>query len=120
MRHRFLSSILVLVAVLCYSLAIFAQAPAPTNAKSANEAIYSGKHHEGSVSPHDLSGVWMVSENFRFSPIHEPPEQFPSALGIGETECRTHGPSKGFAAGAMPAAKRRWARTRISAAVKSA
>ncbi|MGA7793691.1 MAG: hypothetical protein WCA19_11685 [Candidatus Acidiferrales bacterium] len=76
MRHRFLSSILVLVAVLCYSLTIFAQASAPTNAKSANEAIYSGKHHEGLVSPHDLSGVWMVSENFRFSPIHEPPNSF--------------------------------------------
>jgi hypothetical protein len=76
MRHRFLSSIFALVAVLCFSLAIFAQAPPPTDAKSANEAIYSGKHHEGSVSPHDLSGVWMVSENFRFSPIHEPPNSF--------------------------------------------
>jgi hypothetical protein len=76
MRHRFLSSILALVAVLCYSLTIFAQASAPTNAKSANEAIYSGKHHEGTVAPHDLSGVWMVSENFRFSPIHEPPNSF--------------------------------------------
>jgi len=76
MRHRFLSSILSLVAVLCFSLASFAQAPAPTDAKSANEAIYSGKRHEGAVPPHDLSGVWMVSENFRFSPIHEPPSSF--------------------------------------------
>lgn len=62
--------------MLCWSLAVFAQASAPPNAKSANEAIYSGKHHEGSVPPHDLSGVWMVSENFRFSPIHEAPESF--------------------------------------------
>ena len=69
-------SVLTLVAVLCFSLASFAQAPAPTDAKSANEAIYSGKHHEGAVPPHDLSGVWMVSENFRFSPIHEPPSSF--------------------------------------------
>ena len=76
MRHRFLISTFALVAVLCFSLAIFAQAPAPTDAKSSNEAIYSGKHHEGSVPPHDLSGVWMVSENFRFSPIHEPPNSF--------------------------------------------
>ena len=44
MRHRFLSLILSPVAVLCYSLAVFAQASAPSNAKSANEAIYSGKH----------------------------------------------------------------------------
>jgi hypothetical protein len=76
MRHRFLSSIIGPVAVLCFSLAIFAQAPAPSDAKKANEAIYSGKHHEGAVPPHDLSGVWMVSENFRFSPIHEPPNSF--------------------------------------------
>ena len=76
MRHRFLSSIVALVAVLCFSPAVFAQTPPPTDAKNANEAIYSGKHHEGSVPPHDLSGVWMVTENFRFSPIHEPPNSF--------------------------------------------
>jgi hypothetical protein len=76
MRHPFLSPIIVLVAVLCFSLTIFGQAPVLTDAKSANEAIYSGKHHEGSVPPHELSGVWMVSENFRFSPIHEPPSSF--------------------------------------------
>jgi hypothetical protein len=76
MRHRFLSSITVPVAVLCFPLAIVAQAQAPGDAKKANEAIYSGKHHEGSAAPHDLSGVWMVSENFRFSPIHEPPNSF--------------------------------------------
>ncbi len=76
MHHRFLSLIVALVAVLCFSLAIYAQAPAPVDANSANEAIYSGKHHEGSVPPHDFSGVWMVSENFRFSPIHEPPNSF--------------------------------------------
>jgi hypothetical protein len=76
MRHRFLSGVVALPAVLCCSLATFAQAPAPPDAKSASEAIYSGKHHEGSVPPHDLSGVWMVSENFRFSPIHEPPSSF--------------------------------------------
>jgi len=76
MRHRFLSPIFALVAGLCFPLAISAQAPSPTDAKSANEAIYSGKHDEGAVPPHDLSGVWMVSENFRFSPIHEPPNSF--------------------------------------------
>ena len=47
MRHRFPSSIAALVAALCFSPTTFAQAPAATNAKSANEAIYSGKHHEG-------------------------------------------------------------------------
>jgi hypothetical protein len=76
MRHRFLSSIIALVAVPCFSLTIFSQAPDSGDAKGANEAIYSGKHHEGSVPPHDFSGVWMVSENFRFSPIHEPPNSF--------------------------------------------
>jgi hypothetical protein len=76
MRHRFLGSIAALVAVPCFSLAAFAQAPAAPDAKSANEAIYLGKHHEGSVTPHDLSGVWMVGDNFRFSPIHEPPTSF--------------------------------------------
>jgi hypothetical protein len=76
MRHRFLSSIFALAAVLCFPLAISAQAPSPTDAKSANEAIYSGKHHEGAVPSHELSGVWMVSENLRFSPIHEPPNSF--------------------------------------------
>lgn len=76
MRHRFLSSIVALVAGLGFAPAIFAQTAAPPDAKSANEAIYSGKHHEGSAPPHDISGVWMVSENFRFSPIHEPPSSF--------------------------------------------
>lgn len=76
MPHRFLSSIIAPVAVLCFPLAVFAQAQAPGDAKKANEAIYSGKHHEGAVPPHDLSGVWMVSENFRFSPIHEAPNSF--------------------------------------------
>lgn len=76
MPHRFLSSIIAPVAVLCFPLSVLAQAQAPSDAKKANEAIYSGKHHEGAVPPHDLSGVWMVGENFRFSPIHEPPDSF--------------------------------------------
>jgi hypothetical protein len=76
MRHPFLSSIVALVAVLFSSLATFAQAPAAADPKSANQAIYSGKHHEGSAPPHDLSGIWMVAEGFRFSPIHEPPASF--------------------------------------------
>jgi hypothetical protein len=88
MRHRFLSSIVALASVLCLSLATFAQAPTAPDAKSANEAIYSGKHHEGSVSPHDLSGVWMVGGDFRFLPIHEPPNSFlqPWALAKLNTE----------------------------------
>jgi hypothetical protein len=72
MCNRFLSAIVALVVVLVLSPASFAQ----TDAKAANQAIYSGKHHEGSVPPHDLSGVWMVSEDYRFSPIHEPPSSF--------------------------------------------
>jgi hypothetical protein len=72
MRNRFLSAIFVLAAVLAFSRVSFAQ----IDPKAANQAIYSGKHHEGSVKPHDLSGVWMVSENFRFSPIHEQPASF--------------------------------------------
>jgi hypothetical protein len=39
MRHRFVSSIFALVAALHFSPAVFAQAPPPTDAKSANEAI---------------------------------------------------------------------------------
>ena len=76
MRHRFLSSMVALMAALGFAPAIFAQAAAPPDAKSANQAIYSGKHHEGSVPHHDISGVWMVSEDFRFSSIHEPPSTF--------------------------------------------
>jgi hypothetical protein len=72
MRNRFLSAIFVLAAVLVFSRVSIAQ----IDPKAANQAIYSGKHHEGSVKPHDLSGVWMVSENFRFSPIHEQPASF--------------------------------------------
>jgi hypothetical protein len=80
MRNRFLNSIVVLVAVLAFSRAIFAQTVAQigtqTDAKTAAKAIYAGKHHEGSVPSHDISGVWMVSEDFRFSPIHERPNTF--------------------------------------------
>jgi len=72
MRNRFLSVVFVLAAVLVVSRVSIAQ----IDPKAANQAIYSGKHHEGSVKPHDLSGVWMVSENFRFSPIHEQPASF--------------------------------------------
>jgi hypothetical protein len=72
MRNRIVSGIVVLTGVLLFSCAGFSQtsaqtsgktgqaetksAPAP-DAKAANQAIYSGKHHEGSVKPHDLSGV---------------------------------------------------------------
>src|SRR6202051_1239430 len=76
MRDRFLTSILALLTLLALSRALFAQTTAPADPKAANQAIYSGKHHEGSLTPHDLSGVWMVSEDFRFSPIHEPPNTF--------------------------------------------
>ena len=76
MRHRFMGAIVALAAVLCLSRAAFAQAPAAPDAKSANEAIYSGKHHDGSVSPRDFSGVWMAPDNFRSAPIHEPPSSF--------------------------------------------
>ena len=76
MRGRFLSSIVAPVAVLCFSLAAFAQAPSSADSKAANQAVYQGKHHEGSVPPHDLSGIWMVTGDFRFLPIHEPPKSF--------------------------------------------
>jgi hypothetical protein len=86
MRYRN-PSLVVLIALLSFSAATLAQsntkASGQSDAKSAtpdpkalNQAIYSGKHHEGSVKPHDLSGVWMVSEDFRFSPIHEAPNTF--------------------------------------------
>jgi len=76
MRSRFLTSIVALAALFAFSRAIFAQTTPSPDPKAANQAIYSGKHHEGSVPPHDISGVWMVSEDFRFSPIHEAPNTF--------------------------------------------
>jgi hypothetical protein len=73
MGNRFLSSIVVLMAVLAFSRGIFAQ----TDAKTAAQAIYAGKHHEGSVPPHDISGVWMIGTDFRSSQhINEPPSTF--------------------------------------------
>ncbi len=72
MRKRFLNSVVALVVTLAFARAIFAQ----TDAKTAAQAIYAGKHHEGVVEPHDISGVWMVSANFRSSPTHEPPNTF--------------------------------------------
>ena len=88
MRNRYLHAIAALAATVVLSRAAFSQTgsppgskagaktgtqttPAP-DAKNANQAIYSGTHHEGSVPPHDISGVWMISEDFRFSPTHEP------------------------------------------------
>ena len=65
-----------LAAAAAFPHAASAQNAAPMDPKAANQAIYSGKHHEGSLNPHDLSGVWMVSEDFRFSPIHEEPGSF--------------------------------------------
>lgn len=72
MRNRFAISVVALVALPAFSSASYAQ----TDAKTAAKAIYAGKRHEGSVPPHDISGVWMVGEDFRFSPIHEPPDAF--------------------------------------------
>jgi hypothetical protein len=65
-----------IAALFAFSGVALSQASAPTDAKSANQAIYSGTHHEGTVPHHDVSGVWMISEDFRFSPIHEPPSSF--------------------------------------------
>jgi hypothetical protein len=76
MRPGFRSSLAAVLVLPCFSFALFAQVPAAPDAKSANAAIYSGKRHEGEVPPHDLSGVWMVTGDFRFSPIHEPPASF--------------------------------------------
>lgn len=84
MRDRVFASFIGLVALVAFSQATFAQnsaqsdtrSAAPPDAKAANQAIYSGKHHDGTVPPHNLSGVWMVSENFRFSPVHELPNTF--------------------------------------------
>ena len=42
---------------MAFSCVVFAQ----TDTKTAAKEIYSGKHHEGTVQPHDLSGVWMAS-----------------------------------------------------------
>jgi hypothetical protein len=64
------------------------QTSAPPDAKARNQAIYSGTHHEGAVPHHDISGVWMISEDFRFSPTHEPPSSFlqPWALKLLNAE----------------------------------
>jgi len=88
MRNRYLHKIAALAAMLVLSGPAFSQTgssagsktatqttPAP-DARSANQAIYSGTHHAGSVPPHDIAGVWMISEDFRFSPTHEPPSSF--------------------------------------------
>lgn len=73
MCNRFLSSIFALLAVLAFSPTLIAQ----TDAKDAAQAIYAGKHHEGSVSPHDISGVWMAAVGFESaSRIHEQPATF--------------------------------------------
>lgn len=72
MPKRILSSVVAVAAVLALPRASFAQ----TDPKAAQQAIYSGKHHEGPVPPHDLSGVWMIRQDFRFSPTHEPPNSF--------------------------------------------
>lgn len=76
MRYRFLSSIAALIVLPCVSIAMRAQTPAAPDAKKANEAIYSGTHHEGKVTPHDFSGVWMAPDKYRFAPIHEEPSTF--------------------------------------------
>lgn len=76
MRDRFCNVVVVVTATLAFSGAAFSQASAPPDAKARNQAIYSGTHHEGAVPHHDLSGVWMISEDFRFSPTHEPPSSF--------------------------------------------
>jgi len=77
MGNRVLTSVVALVAVLAFSRVIFAQTEPQTDAKSAAQAIYSGKHHEGSVPPHDISGVWMIGPDFRSSQqTHEPPSSF--------------------------------------------
>ena len=72
MGNRFWSSAFALAALLAFPCAALAQ----TDAKTAQQAIYSGKHHEGAVPPHDLSGVWMIRQDARFSPTHEPPSAF--------------------------------------------
>jgi hypothetical protein len=73
MGNRFLSVIVALAAVLAFSCAGFAQ----TDPKTLNQAIYSGQHHEGSVPPHDISGIWMAAAGFESaSRIHESPESF--------------------------------------------
>ena len=72
MCNRFWSSTVALAALLAFPCVTFGQ----TDPKTAQQAIYSGKHHEGAVSAHDLSGVWMIRQDARFSPTHEPPNSF--------------------------------------------
>jgi hypothetical protein len=72
MCNRFWSAGVALAGLLAFPCATLAQ----TDAKTAQQAIYSGKPHEGVVSPHDLSGVWMIRQDARFSPTHEPPSAF--------------------------------------------
>src|SRR4029077_5481105 len=61
---------------LCSSISIRAQTQAAPDAKKANEAIYSGTHHEGKVPPHDFSGVWMAPDAFRVLRINEQANSF--------------------------------------------
>ena len=73
MRSRIWSCILVSGGLMAFSCVVFAQ----TNTKTAAKEIYSGKHHEGTVQPHDLSGVWMASAGFESAArIHEAPNTF--------------------------------------------
>ena len=76
MGPRFISSIVLLAALSCFPIQMHAQSTAAPDAKKANEAIYSGTHHKGSVPPHDFSGVWMAPDSSRFAPVHEQPSTF--------------------------------------------
>jgi hypothetical protein len=75
-NRRFLISIFALVAVLTFSSAELAQTTGTQSAESKS-AVFTGTHHEGSVPPHDISGVWMISPGRNSSArFHEPPSSF--------------------------------------------
>jgi hypothetical protein len=76
MSDRFLSSVVVLLAVLTLSSAALAQTTATQSAESKS-TVFTGTHHEGSVPHHDISGVWMISPGGNSSTsFHEPPSSF--------------------------------------------
>ena len=76
MRRPLLIAIGALIALPSLSAVMRAQAQVAPDAKKANQAIYSGTHHEGKVPPHDFSGVWMAPDSYRVLRINEPASTF--------------------------------------------
>jgi len=99
MRHRFLIAIAAFVAFPAFPAATHAQAQATPDSKKANEAIYSGTHHQGKVPPHDFSGVWMAPDAFRVMRINEKPDTFLQPWAMAKLEAEPPSMRKDLPAG---------------------